>query len=170
MQHLAIPCSTMQYQCNTITNNAIPYWYNSIPCSIIRCYAIQWINMHFWPKNGNFWQLWPYNSMPSSRMGTYRKTEGIQSYLKIWGCYDPIESGPSDPKKWGLYRRSVKKCRFSGQNRAPAAAPRPAVQRGQHKNVVFLLSGHDGNKKVGWFWKKMDFGPKNKLLQSWRDT
>merc|ERR1712055_859206 len=76
----------------------------------------------------------------------------------IWGTYDPIESGPSDPKKWGLYRRSVKK--FSGQNRAPAAAPRPAVQRDQHKNVVFLLSGHDGNKIVGRFWQKNGFGAK----------
>ena len=90
--------------------------------------------------------------------------EVIQSYLRIWGTCDPIESGPSDPKKWGLYRRSVKKCRFSGQNRAPAAAPRPAVQRGQYKNVVFLLSGHDGNKKVGRFCKKMDFGPKKTVF------
>ena len=94
------------------------------------------------------------NGPPSGQTATYRKTEVIQSYLRIWGTYDPIESGPSDPKKWGLYRRSVKKCRFSGQNRAPAAAPRTAVQRGQHKNVVFLLSGHDGNKKVGRFWQK----------------
>ena len=94
------------------------------------------------------------NGSPSGQTATYRKTEVIQSYLRIWGTYDPIESGPSDPKKWGLYRRSVKKCRFSGQNRAPAAAPRPAVQRGQHKNVVFLLSGHDGNKEVGRFWQK----------------
>ena len=101
------------------------------------------------------------NGPPSGQTATYRKTEVIQSYLRIWGTYDPIESGPSDPKKWGLYRRSVKKCRFSGQNRAPAAAPRPAVQRGQHKNVVFLLSGHDGNKKVGRFWQKNDLGPKN---------
>ena len=28
------------------------------------------------------------------------------------------------------------------------------MQRGQHKNDVFLLSGHDGNKKVGRFAKK----------------
>ena len=35
------------------------------------------------------------------------------------------------------------------------------MQRGQHKNVVFLLSSHDGDKKFGRFPKKMDFGPKN---------
>ena len=29
----------------------------------------------------------------------YRKSEVIQSYLRIWGNYDPIESGPSEPKK-----------------------------------------------------------------------
>ena len=102
----------------------------------------------------------PKNGPPSGQTATYRKTEVIQSYLRIWGTYDPIESGPADPKKWGLYRRSVKKCRFSGQNRAPAAAPRPAVQRDQHKNVVFLLSGHDGNKIVGRFWQKNGFWAK----------
>ena len=31
------------------------------------------------------------------------------------------------------------------------------MQRGQHKNDVFLLSGHDGNKKVGRFWQKNGF-------------
>ena len=35
------------------------------------------------------------------------------------------------------------------------------MQRGQHKNVVFLVSSHDGDKKFGRFPKKMDFGPKN---------
>ena len=85
----------------------------------------------------------------------------IQSCLRIWGTYDPIESGPSEPKKWGFHRCSVKKCRFSGQKWAPAAGSRPAVQRGQHKNVAFLVSSHDGDKKIGRFPKKMDFGPKN---------
>merc|ERR1719341_459201 len=84
----------------------------------------------------------------------YRRAKVIQSYLRIWGTCDPIESGSSDPKGWGLCGCSVKKCRFSGQKWAPAAAPRPAVQRGQHKNVVFLLSSHDGDKKFGRFPKK----------------
>ena len=35
-------------------------------------------------------------------MTIYRKTEVIQSYLRIWGRYTPIESGPSEPKKWGF--------------------------------------------------------------------
>ena len=123
----------------------------------------KWISGHFFIfglVNSHFGLLGPKNGAPSDQTATFRKTEVIQSYLRIWGTYDPIESGPSDPKKWGLYRRSVKKCRFSGQNRAPAAAPRPAVQRGQHKNVVFLLSGHDGNKKVGRFWQKNGFWAK----------
>ena len=62
-----------------------------------------------------------------------------------------IASNGQNPAKWDL-----------------TAAPRPAVQRGQHKNVVFLLSGHDGNKKVGrfrqknGFWaKKLHFRPEN---------
>ena len=115
----------------------------------------------FGPKKGHFGQSGPKNGPPSGQTATYRKTKVIQSYLRIWGTYDPIESGSSDPKKWGLYGCSVKKCRFSGQKWAPAAAPRPAVQRGQHKNVVFLVSSHDGDKKFGRFPKKMDFGPKN---------
>ena len=80
-------------------------------------------NSTFGPKKGHFGQSGPRNDPPSGQTATYQKTEGIQSYLRIWGTYDPIESGPSDPKKWGLYRRSVKKCRFLGKNRAPAAAP-----------------------------------------------
>ena len=34
-------------------------------------------------------------------MTIYRKTECIQSY-EIWGIYDLLESGPSDPKKMGV--------------------------------------------------------------------
>ena len=92
-------------------------------------------------------------------------TEVIQSYLRTWGSYDPIESGPSEPKKWGLYGRSVKKCRFSGQKWAPAATLRPVMQRSQHKNVVFSVSSHDSNKKVGQFPKKNGF--RAKKLHFW---
>ena len=52
------------------------------------------------------------NGPPSGQTVTYQKTEVIQSYLRIWGTYDPIESDPSDSKKLGFYRCSVKKCRF----------------------------------------------------------
>merc|ERR1739846_133273 len=69
----------------------------------------------FGPKKGHFGQSGPRNGPPSGQTATYRKTEGIQSYLRIWGTYDPIESGPSDPKKWGFHRCSVKKCRILGQ-------------------------------------------------------
>ena len=51
--------------------------------------------------------------------------------------------------KWGLYGCSVKKSRFSGQKLAPVGAPWPAVQQGQHKNIVFLVCSHDGNKIFG---------------------
>ena len=65
------------------------------------------------------------NDPPSGQMIIYRKTECIQSYLRIWGRYDPIESGPSDTKKWGLYRRSVEKSRFLAKNgpRRPLRGP-----------------------------------------------
>ena len=104
-------------------------------------------NSIFEPQKGHFGQSGPKNGPPSGRTASYRKTEVIQSYLRMWGSYDPIESGPSEPKKWGLYGRSVKKCTFSGQKWAPAAAPRPAVRRSHHKKVVFL-----------------DFGPENSIF------
>ena len=68
---------------------------------------------YFGPKKGHFGQPGPLNGPSSGQTVTYRKTEGIQSYPRIWGTYDPIESDPSDPKKGGLYGCSVKKCRFS---------------------------------------------------------
>ena len=65
--------------------------------------------------NGQISAREPKNGAPSGQTTTYRKTEVMQSYLRIWGTYDPIESGPSEPKKWGLYGCSVKKWRFSGR-------------------------------------------------------
>ena len=92
--------------------------------------------MHFWPKNGNG----NGNGLPSSRMGTDLKTKGIQSYLRIWGGYDPIELGPSETRKGGLYGGSVKK------------------------------SCHDGNNNIGGFAQQNDFGPKTALLGPKRAT
>ena len=56
--------------------------------------------------NGDFGHWGPQNDQPSGQMTIYWKTEVIQSYLRIWGRYTPIESGPSEPKKWGCYRCS----------------------------------------------------------------
>ena len=39
------------------------------------------------------------NGPPSGQTVTYQKTEVIQSHLRIWGTYDPIESDLSEPKK-----------------------------------------------------------------------
>ena len=58
-------------------------------------------NSTFGPKKGHFGQSGLRNDPPSGQTATYQKTEGIQSYLRIWGTYDPIESGPSDPEKSG---------------------------------------------------------------------
>ena len=115
-------------------------------------------------KNGQNPARRPKNGPPSGRTASYRKTKVIQSYLRMWGRYYPIESGPWDHKKWGLYGHSVKKCRFSGQKWAPAAAPRPAVRRSQHKKVVFLVSRNNGIKKFGRCLQKIDFGPKNSIF------
>ena len=58
-------------------------------------------NWIFGPQTDHFGYIRPYNSPPSSRMGTYQKTKVIQSYLMMWASYDPIELGPSEPKNWG---------------------------------------------------------------------
>ena len=55
----------------------------------------------FSPKKGHFGQSGPENDPPSGRTGTYQKTEGIQSYLRIWARYDPIELGLCEAKKVG---------------------------------------------------------------------
>ena len=34
-------------------------------------------------------------------------------------------------------------------------------QHERHKNVVFLVSGHDGNEEIGGCGQKIDFWPKN---------
>ena len=75
----------------------------------------------------------PENGSPSSQMGTYRKTKGIQSYLRIWWRYDPIESGPSEPKKWELRGCSVKKSRFLSQKWDLAPAWETPLQHCWHK-------------------------------------
>ena len=58
-------------------------------------------NSIFSPKRAIFGQSEPENDPLNGRTGTYQKTEGIQSYLGIWGGYDPIEPGLSDAKKVG---------------------------------------------------------------------
>ena len=56
---------------------------------------------------GHFGLLGPKNGPPSGQTATYRKTKVIQSCLRIWGTYDPIESGPYDPKKWGFRAKKL---------------------------------------------------------------
>merc|ERR1711863_54972 len=83
--------------------------YHAVPYDAMRYNGIICI---FGPKKGHFRQLGPYNGLPSSQTATFRKTEGIQSYLRICGCYDLIKSGLSEPKKKGFYGCSVKKSDF----------------------------------------------------------
>ena len=57
-----------------------------------------------------------------------------------------------------------------GQKRALAAPLELAQQHEQHKNIVFLVSGHDGNEEIGGCAQKIDFGPKTVLLGPKRAT
>ena len=58
-------------------------------------------NSTFGPKKGHFGQSGPRNDPPSGQTATYQKTEGIQSYLRIRGRYEPIEASLSEAKKGG---------------------------------------------------------------------
>ena len=128
----------------------------------------------FGPQKGHFGQSGPRNGPPGGQTATYQKTEGIQSYLRIWGSYGPIESGPSERKKGGLYGCSVKKSDLLplfGPKIGPDAPQEPALQHGQHKKVVIFVSRHDGNKKIegaspknGFLSKKQHFWPQKGLF------
>merc|ERR550539_171707 len=77
------------------------------------------------------------------------------------------------PKKKGFYGCSVKNLIFGlflCQKWALAAPQELAQQHERHKNVVFLVSGHDGGKEIGGCGQKIDFWPKNPLLGPKRAT
>ena len=65
-------------------------------------------------------------------------TKGIQSYLRIWGCYDPIESSPSKTKKRGLYGCSVKKSDFRAKN-GPLHPPRSLPSNMRNTKTFWCL-------------------------------
>ena len=111
--------------------------YHAVPYNAMRYNGI--ICM-FGPKKGHFRQLGPYNGLPSSQTATFQKTEGIQSYLRIWGTYDPIESGSSDHKKWGFHRCSVKNAEFRAKN--AVFWPKIHFFRKSSKFFVTIMTGH----------------------------
>ena len=94
----------------------------------------------FWPKKGHFGQSGPRNGPPSGQTTIYRKTKGIQSYLRIWGTYDPNESGPSEPNKWGFHRCSVKNAEFQAKN--AVFWPEIHFFRKSFKFFVTIMTGH----------------------------
>ena len=122
---------------------------------------------YFGPKNstlglkkGHFGQSGPWNSPPSNQTATYRKTNGIQSYLWIWGTYDPIESSPSEPRKGRLCGCSVKKSDFEanfGPKTCPCTPQELARHYDKHENIVFLVPSHHRSKKFGGCPQKNGF-------------
>merc|ERR1719458_889836 len=59
---------------------------------------------------------------------------------------------------------------FLGQKWALAAPQELAQQHEQHKNIVFLVSGRDGDKEIGGCGQKIDFWPKNSIFGPKRAT
>ena len=103
---------------------------------------------------GHFGLLGPKSGPPSGQTATYQKTEGIQSFLKIWARYDPIELGPSEPKKGG-YVGVAQKSRILSQKWALVPAQKPAIQCCQHKQVFFLVFCHDGSNIFGLWYQNI---------------
>ena len=129
---------------------------------------------YFGPKNstlglkkGHFGQSGPWNSPPSNQTVTYRKTKGIQSYLRIWGTYDPIESSPSEPRKGRLCGCSVKNLILRpilGQKHVlapPGSLPGIMINM---KTLFFWCPVIIKAKKLEDAQKKWIFGPKTTLL------
>ena len=108
--------------------------------------------MHFWlcqGLNGQFGLLGPKNNRPSSQTATCRKTEGVQSYVSMFGRYTPIELGLYEPRKWGLYGCSVKKADFLAENAVfwpeinfleASSKFFDAVMAGRQKDNFFVLN------------------------------
>ena len=127
----------------------------------------------FGPQKGHFVQSGPRNGPPNGQTATYQKTKGIQSSLRIWRSCHPIESGPSEPKKWGFHRCSVKKRRISGKKcsflaRNPFFWNFPTlfvtIMTGHQKDNIFVLTPlHGCSQKNG-------FGPKTAFLDPKRAT
>ena len=89
----AIQYNTTQYHKGT--KYAIQYdtnekQFNTIQSFKIAYNAFQTKTEHYWPQKGHFEQLVPENGPPSSQLGTYQKTEDIESYLRICGSYDRV--------------------------------------------------------------------------------
>ena len=71
----------------------------------------------------HFGLLGPKKSLPSGQTVTYQKNEGIQSCLRTWGRYDPIGSGPSEPKKNSDFVSVAEKKLTLGPKMGPGAHP-----------------------------------------------
>ena len=94
---------------------------------------------------------------------------GPQSSLRIWRSCHPIESGPSEPKKWGFHRCSVKKRRIWVKNELfwpkihffwnfPTLFV--TIMTGHQKDNIFVLTPlHGCSQKNGFGPKNSFFGP-----------
>ena len=103
----------------------------------------------------------PKKGLPSGQTGTYWKTKFIQFNTSGYG--DPIKSGPSDPKKWGLHRRSINKMQIFGPKMGPGG--RNAVQRVNTKILSFWCPVMMVSNILKNVQRKWILGPKNCIRQ-----
>ena len=115
-------------------------------------------NSIFGPQKGHFGQSGPRNGPSGGQTATYQKTEGIQSYFRIWGTYDPIESQPFELKKWGFHRCSLKMQNFGPKMQffCPKSIFLPkasnffvTIMTGQQKDNIFVLTLLHGGPRGG---------------------
>ena len=108
------------------------------------------------PLSGKFYVFGPLLGCSQNRW--YAKFTS-----KIWGRSNQIEFCPSEPKRRGIMCSIKSKC--LSQKYALAPAQKPIVQRCQHKQVVFLVSRHDGKNIFGRWLQKY-----SKYLYSFNST
>ena len=104
---------------------------------------------------------------PSGKLKVSRVTSG---YVDVMISLSQVRLSPKKRDFMGVAQKNLIFGLFLGQKWALAAPQELVQQHERHKNIVFLVSGHDGNEEIGGCGQKIDFWPKNPLLGPKRAT
>ena len=69
----------------------------------------------FQPQKGSFWAIRDIKQPANQSNGCLPKNQRHPKYLIIWRIYDPIDSGPVEPKTRGLTQVQHNKMQIFGQ-------------------------------------------------------
>merc|ERR1719458_1915262 len=94
---------------------------------------------------------------PSGKLKVSRVASG---YVDVMISLSRVCLSPKKRDFMGAAQKNLIFGLFLGQKWALAAPQELVRQHERHKNVVLLVSGHDGNEKIGGCGQKIDFWPK----------